>query len=150
MDSQSAYVHACKIQGSDSQCSNFGQHVNGGLLSRLAGLRREIASYPGSMSLENRPTRRTRSTASMISLESSTHTLSLYNRSIQPDRQERRRRQWLGSLETTARRVRPTSSMRRVAVLQQVQNPPRCQRVEDLGSALEDWLSLKTSIRDVH
>ena len=34
-------------------------------------------------------------------------------------------------------------SMRRVAILQQVQNPPRCQRVEDLGSALEDWLSKK-------
>ena len=34
--------------------------------------------------------------------------------------------------------------MRRVAVLQQVQNPLRCQqRVEDLGSALEDWLSKK-------
>ena len=37
----------------------------------------------------------------------------------------------------------PTSSMRRVAILQQVQNPPRCQRVEDLGTALEDWLSEK-------
>ena len=37
----------------------------------------------------------------------------------------------------------PTSSMRRVAILQQVQNPPRCQRVEDLGTALEDWLSKK-------
>ena len=36
-----------------------------------------------------------------------------------------------------------TSSMRRVAILQQVQNSPRCQRVEDLGSALEDWLSKK-------
>ena len=35
----------------------------------------------------------------------------------------------------------PTSSMRRVAILQQVQNHPQCQRVEDLGSALEDWLS---------
>ena len=35
----------------------------------------------------------------------------------------------------------PTSCTRRVAVLQQVQNPPRCQRVEDLGSALQDWLS---------
>ena len=33
--------------------------------------------------------------------------------------------------------------MRRVAILQQVQNPSRCQRVEDLGSALEDWLSKK-------
>ena len=33
--------------------------------------------------------------------------------------------------------------MRRVAILQQVQNPPRCQRVQDLGSALEDWLSKK-------
>ena len=37
----------------------------------------------------------------------------------------------------------PISSMRRVAILQHVQNPPRCQRVEDLGSALEDWLSKK-------
>ena len=37
----------------------------------------------------------------------------------------------------------PTSSMRRVAILQQVQNPPRCQRVEDLGTALEEWLSKK-------
>ena len=37
----------------------------------------------------------------------------------------------------------PTPSMRRVAILQQVQNPPRCQRVEDSGSALEDWLSKK-------
>ena len=33
--------------------------------------------------------------------------------------------------------------MRRVAILQQVQNPPRCQRFEDLGLALEDWLSKK-------
>ena len=31
------------------------------------------------------------------------------------------------------------SSLPRVAV----QNPPRCQRVEDLGPALEDWLSKK-------
>ena len=37
----------------------------------------------------------------------------------------------------------PTSSMRRVAILQQVHNPPRCQRVEDLGTALEDWLTKK-------
>ena len=37
----------------------------------------------------------------------------------------------------------PTSSTRRVAIPQQVQNPPRCQRVEDLGAALEDWLSKK-------
>ena len=39
----------------------------------------------------------------------------------------------------------PISSMRRVAILQQVQNPPRCQRVEDLGPALEDWLSKRHS-----
>ena len=32
--------------------------------------------------------------------------------------------------------------MRRVAILQ-VQNPPRCERVEDLGPALEKWLSKK-------
>ena len=36
-----------------------------------------------------------------------------------------------------------TSSMRRVAILQQVQNPPRCERVEALGPALEKWLSKK-------
>ena len=33
--------------------------------------------------------------------------------------------------------------MRRVAILQQVQNPPRCEPVEDLGPALEKWLSKK-------
>ena len=33
--------------------------------------------------------------------------------------------------------------MRRVAIFQQVQNPPRCQRVEDLGTALKGWLSKK-------
>ena len=33
--------------------------------------------------------------------------------------------------------------MRRVAILQQVQNPPHCQRVEDLGPALEEWPSKK-------
>ena len=37
----------------------------------------------------------------------------------------------------------PTSSTRRVAILQQVQNSSRCQRGEDLGTALEDWLSKK-------
>ena len=37
----------------------------------------------------------------------------------------------------------PISSMRRVTILQRVQNPPRCQRGEDLGPALEDWLSKK-------
>ena len=37
----------------------------------------------------------------------------------------------------------PTSSMRRVAILQEVQNPPRCERVEDLGPALETCFSEK-------
>ena len=37
----------------------------------------------------------------------------------------------------------PTSSMRRVAILKQVQTPSRCERVEDLGPALERWLSEK-------
>ena len=35
----------------------------------------------------------------------------------------------------------PTSSMRRVAILQQVLNQPRCQRVDVLSAALEDWPS---------
>ena len=46
-------------------------------------------------------------------------------------------------MEAWRREHDPTSSVRRVAVLQQVQNPPRCQRVEDLGSSLEDWLAKK-------
>ena len=37
----------------------------------------------------------------------------------------------------------PTSAMRRVAILGQVQNPERCDKVENLGGALEDWLSKK-------
>ena len=80
----------------------FWHHVNGKSLSRVADLRRVTASHPGLMSLEKMPMRRTRSTRSMISLESSTHTLSL----SQPT-QPTRRRQRLGSLETTAQRARP-------------------------------------------
>ena len=38
----------------------------------------------------------------------------------------------------------PISSMRRVAILQQVQNPPRCERVEDLGPSLEKLPSKKS------
>ena len=37
----------------------------------------------------------------------------------------------------------PTSAMRRVVILGMVQNPPKCQRIEDLGPCLEDWLSKK-------
>ena len=37
----------------------------------------------------------------------------------------------------------PTSSMRRVVVLGMVQNPPKCKSVDELGSALEDWLTKK-------
>ena len=37
----------------------------------------------------------------------------------------------------------PTSSMRRVTILAKVQHPPKVQRIEDLGPALEDWLDLK-------
>ena len=38
----------------------------------------------------------------------------------------------------------PTSATRRVHLLGQVQNPSRCAKVEDLGAALESWLSQKT------
>ena len=37
----------------------------------------------------------------------------------------------------------PSSSMRRVAILGLVQNPPRCKSVDELGSALESWLTKK-------
>lgn len=37
----------------------------------------------------------------------------------------------------------PSSAMRRVTILSAVQNPPRCQSIEELGSCLENWLSKK-------
>ena len=37
----------------------------------------------------------------------------------------------------------PTSAMRRVVILGMVHNPPKCQKIEDLGTCLEDWLSKK-------
>ena len=37
----------------------------------------------------------------------------------------------------------PTSSIRRVAILGQVQNPVKCDKAEDLGKALENWLEKK-------
>ena len=37
----------------------------------------------------------------------------------------------------------PMSSMRRVVILGQIQKPPKCEKIEDLGAALEDWLSKK-------
>ena len=93
------------------------------------------------MSLEKVP-RRTRSTASMISLESS----YAYLVSFTTDASNRiLRNAGVGNGLEAWRRLHseydPTSSMRRMAIFQKVQNPPRCQRVEDLGSALEDWLS---------
>ena len=47
-------------------------------------------------------------------------------------------------LEEADERVRPDICyMRRVVILGMVQNPPKCPRVEDLGTSLEDWLSKK-------
>ena len=109
MDTQSAHVHACKVRRSDSHCSNLGSTTAEDRCQDLRSFAERPLLYPGSQSLENRPTK-TRSTTLMTLLESSMLTLS-------------------------------TSSMRHVAILQQVQNPPRCQRVFDKGSALEDWLS---------
>ena len=37
----------------------------------------------------------------------------------------------------------PTSAHRRVAILGLVQNPPRCKKIDDLGTALEAWLTKK-------
>ena len=37
----------------------------------------------------------------------------------------------------------PTSSMRRVTIHGYVQNPTTCDRIEDLGFALEEWLAKK-------
>jgi len=38
--------------------------------------------------------------------------------------------------------------MRRVAILGMVQNPPRCEKIEDLGKALSDWLERKRQYED--
>ena len=54
----------------------------------------------------------------------------LYNRRSQQDRPKRRRRQRLGSLETTAQRIRPH-------LVHATHDKPS----DDLGAALEDWLS---------
>lgn len=37
----------------------------------------------------------------------------------------------------------PTSSIRRVGILGQVQNPAKCEKVDELGKALENWLEKK-------
>ena len=37
----------------------------------------------------------------------------------------------------------PASSSRRVAILGRLQNPSRCQKVEDIGHTLGEWLALK-------
>ena len=42
----------------------------------------------------------------------------------------------------------PTSSMCRVAILGMVQNPPRCEKIEELGKALSDWLERKRQYED--
>ena len=72
-------VHACKIRGSDSQCFNLGSTSTKDCCQGLRGLRRETASYPGPMSLEKVPTRRTRSMGSTTLLESS-HGLEAWRR----------------------------------------------------------------------
>ena len=88
--------------------------------------------------------RRTRSTRSMISLESSTPTLypsQLTQPTGSPETQAKATAWKPGddcAAITTTRR--PCDAW---PILQQVQNPPRCQRVQDLGTALEDWLLKK-------
>ena len=42
----------------------------------------------------------------------------------------------------------PSSSVRRVAVLGLVQNPPKAKDIESLGKALEDWLERKRQYED--
>ena len=61
---------------------------------------------PGSLSLENRPTRTTRSTGSMIPLESSPHTLSFLQQTHPAGSSGTQAKAWLGGLETIAQRVR--------------------------------------------
>ena len=144
MCAQGAHVHARKVRRSDTRCSNVGSASTPDRRQGLRGLRREIALCLRSTSLEYRQTRSTGSTASMILLGSSiaflvSFTTAAANSIVRNSGEGNGLEAW--------RRLHseydPTSSMRRVAILQQVQNPPRCQRVEDLGSAPQDWLSKK-------
>ena len=80
----------------------------------------------------------------MILLENSTPTMCPSRRTQQTELSETLEKEMAWKLgDDLHSEYDPTSSMRRVAILQQVQDPPRCQRVEDLGTALEDWLSEK-------
>ena len=42
----------------------------------------------------------------------------------------------------------PTSALRRVTILQLVQNPHKCQKLEDVGAALEDWIAKKNQYEE--
>ena len=140
VDSQSACAHACKVWRSDSWCSNLGITSTENRCQRLRRDRlipwidvsgegadeedqiEEIDDFVGKLY------------AYLVSF-----TTEAANRTVRNAGEGNGLEAW--------RRLHseydPTSSMRRVAILQHFQNPPRCQRVEDLGSALEDWLSKK-------
>ena len=130
---ESDHVHACEVRRSDSHCSNLGSTTA-----------KDRGHDPGSLSLDNKATKMNRSTTLMTLLESSMLTFVSFT-TDRPNRIVRNSGEGNG-LEAWRRlhsEYDPTSSMTRVAILQQVQNPPRCQRVQDLGSALEEWLSKK-------
>ena len=104
VDSQSAYVHACKVWGSDSWCSNLGITSTENRCQRL----RTFALRPfhtldrclWRRCRQGGPDRRLRWKALRI--------LCLFHtRRSQQDRPRRWRRHWFGSLETTAQRVGP-------------------------------------------
>ena len=130
MDSQSAYAHACEVRGQILGALTWALRQRR-LVVKACGSSHRDRFIPW-INVFGEQARTTRSTGSMISLESSTHNLVSFSTDA------RNRIVWNAGEGNGSE-----AWMRRVAILQQVQNPSRCQRVKDLGPALEDWLSKK-------
>ena len=146
-DTQSAYIHVCKVWGSDSWCSNLGITSTENRCQSL----RTFAERPPH-TLDRCLWRRWEDQIDEIDDFVGKLNADLVSFTTNASNQIVRNAGEGNGLEAWRRlhsEYDPTSSMRRVAILEHVQNPPRCQRVEDLGLALEDSLK-ETSVRDVH
>ena len=133
MDSQSAYVHACKIRESNSQCFNLGTTSQRDRLITWTDVFGEGADEEDQIDGID-------DFVGMLFAFLVSFTTDASNRIVKNAGEGNGLEAWRrlhGDYDST-------SSMRREAILQQVQNPPRCQRVENLGYALEDWFTQKS------
>ena len=142
MSGLTKYIHACKDSGIKFSLLQLGQHVNERLSSRLADLRRGFAPWIDVFGIgadEENQIDGSHVFVGKFYAYLVSFTTDASNRIVRNAGEGNGLEAW----KRPHSEYDPTSSMRRVAILQQVQNPPRCQRVEDLGPALEDWLSKK-------